>query len=211
MSTRPLHRSYLLVLISALLLAAGASSCGSSRIRFESEPEGATVLGVRPGNAPVKLGTTPVEVSTANHPEIFSGNAQVTIQKEGHESASFLIPRPALSSEARISVSLKGSSLPLACTQAETAMREVAEGVAYSQRLLLKKDYGEAKRSLENLVSRFNKVSVLYDLLGNAHYLSKDLDAALTAYERSLELYPGNKETQRMIDKLKSIRGQGQR
>jgi hypothetical protein len=200
MSTRPLHRSYLLVLISALLLAAGASSCGSSRIRFESEPEGATVLGVRPGNAPVKLGTTPVEVSTANHPEIFSGNAQVTIQKEGHESASFLIPRPALSSEARISVSLKGSSLPLACTQAETAMREVAEGVAYSQRLLLKKDYGEAKRSLE-----------LYDLLGNAHYLSKDLDAALTAYERSLELYPGNKETQRMIDKLKSIRGQGQR
>ncbi len=183
------------------------SSCSSSRVRFESEPDGATVLGQRPGMAPVKLGVTPVEIGTAGYPELFSTDAQISIVKDGHETASFFVPKSVFSSDTRVSATLKGNVLPQACTQAEQSMREVAEGVAYAQRSLLKRDYAEAKRALQGLTSKFPKVSVLYDLLGNAHYLSKDLDSALASYERSRELYPNNSETQRMIDKISSIRG----
>jgi hypothetical protein len=189
----------------ALLTLLGG--CGANRIRIESEPDGAAAVVRRPGMAPAKLGTTPVEIVTSTYPELFGSDAQITIEKEGHEDATFIIPKTALRSDIRIRATLKDHPLPLACTQAEQSLAEIAEGVAYAQGLLAHKSYNEAKAAVQNLVAKYPKISVLYDLLGNAHYLSKDLDRALEAYSKSRDLRPGNSETVKMIQKITLIRG----
>jgi Flp pilus assembly protein TadD len=68
------------------------------------------------------------------------------------------------------------------------------------------KKYEEAVTTLQVLIVAYPRVSVLFDLLGNAHYMQRNLDQALAAYRRSQDLQ-ANDETSRVIKRLEEMRG----
>jgi predicted Zn-dependent protease len=86
-------------------------------------------------------------------------------------------------------------------------LTETTDAVAQVQRMIYKKNYIEAERTLSTFTVKYPAVPVFFSLLGNVYYLEKNLDKALDAYQRSYALQPQNQEASRMIQKIKSIRG----
>lgn len=184
------------ILISFSLLMSG---CASNQLTVESTPEGADVYVVG-NNSKQKVGKTPMTLTNSNAPALFKDTIQVSVQKEGFKSESFMVPPASTTANGRISAQL-------AQMDSATTTNEVSEGVAQILRMIYKKNYGEAERSLSTYTTKFANVPIFWDLLGNVHYLQKNLDRALSSYQTSLSLNPQNAETQRMIGKIKSMRG----
>jgi predicted Zn-dependent protease len=80
--------------------------------------------------------------------------------------------------------------------------RNVAQAIFFTQQ----KKFDQAETLLTNLINENPDISVLYDLIGNVHYLNQKTNLAVEAYSRSLELNPNSLETQRMFNKLNTIR-----
>lgn len=184
-------------MITSQLIFAG---CASNQLTVESTPDGADVFVFGPNNTKQKVGKTPITITNSNAPSLFKETTQVTIQKEGFKNESFLLPPASTSATGRISTQLH----PI---ESSTTTNEVSEGVAQVLRMISKKNYGEAERSLNTFTLKFSTVPIFWDLLGNVHYLQKNLDRALSSYQTSLNLNPQNAETQKMITKIKSMRG----
>lgn len=52
------------------------------------------------------------------------------------------------------------------------------------------KDYASARHALESLIAQHNQDAGFYAVLGNLHFVTRDFDAAKTAFVRSAELDP---------------------
>jgi hypothetical protein len=186
--------------LQALISVVILSACASNRLIVESNPDGADVYTYGTNNSKNKAGKTPLELTNTNTPALFRETLQVTVQKEGYKSESFLVPPASTTASGRILAHLPQ-------IEGSTTTNEVSEGVALILRLIYKKSYVEAERSLATFTVKFANVSIFWDLLGNVRYLQKNLDQALEAYQTSLLLNPKNSETEKMIAKIKSIRG----
>ncbi|MBK8200809.1 MAG: tetratricopeptide repeat protein [Bdellovibrionales bacterium] len=127
------------------------------------------------------------------------------VEKEGVRAEHYLVPKTVFAASIRLDIEMRESKLPAACTDQDAAVEEVARSVAQAQSHIQAKMYDNALRILKNLNDKFPNSSVVYDLMGNTHYLMKDLEKALSSYEKSLRLSPNNSETQRMVVKLKQI------
>jgi tetratricopeptide (TPR) repeat protein len=152
------------------------------------------------------LGKTPLSVEASSLRDA-DGGAHIMVTKEGFLPESILVPQSGLPSSTRMNFALKQMVTSKQCEQAEEALNEVARGVAETQSQITKRNLSDAERTIQNLIVRYPKVSVLHDLKGNLHYLQKDLTRALESYRRSIEIRPGNFETLRMIEKLGGIKG----
>ncbi len=186
--------------ILAIILTGILSACASNRLKVESNPDGADVYILAANNSKDKIGKTPLELTNSNAPALFRDALQITVQKEGYRSESFLVPPASTTASGRVHAQLTR-------IEGSNTTSEVSEGVAQILRLIYKKSYVEAERSLATYTAKFSNVAVFWDLLGNVRYLQKNLDQALMAYETSLNLNPQNLETQKMIGKIKSILG----
>jgi hypothetical protein len=189
--------------ISETLTLAGTlliSGCASNQLTVESNPDGADVYVFGPNNTKQKVGKTPISLTNSNTPSLFKDTIQLTVQKEGYKSESFVIPPASTTANGRILAQLPQ-------IESSSTTNEVSEGVAQILRLIYRKSYVEAERSLATYTVKFANISIFWDLLGNVHYLQKNLDRALGAYQTSLSLNPQNSETQKMITKIKTIRG----
>jgi hypothetical protein len=195
--SRLAHRKFELVCLTLLVILSG---CASNQLSVESSPEGADVYVFGPNNTKQKVGKTPFTITNSNAPSLFRDTIQVTVQKDGYKGESFLIPPASTSASGRISAQLSP-------VESSSTTNEVSEGVAQILRMIYKKNYPEAERSLASYTVKFASVPIFWDLLGNVYYLQKNLDRALSSYQTSLSLNPQNAETQKMISKIKSIRG----
>ena len=195
-------KSRLTYIISTLFIFGG---CASGNLRVQSEPSGADVYIATPGQSPRKLGQTPLEVPAST--SLRTEAAQIMISKEGFRQETVVMPASTFEKSANIDVKLSEAKLPATCQDFGGAVQEIARGVAESQSFMQAKNLDRAEQTLNRLTEKFDNVSVLFDLLGNVHYLRRDLDRALTAYRKSIELRPGNTETARMIKKIEDIRG----
>jgi len=177
--------------------------CSTGTLRVESAPESADVFVNVQGQAPRKVGQTPMNIIEST---LAIGNEpfQITVQKEGYQSENILIPATSLSRATVIQMKLKENSNSNKAMNDQTLQR-VASAVAQAQSLIKAKDYESAERSLTNVSSQFPGVSTLHELLGNVYYLRRDLQRALASYRRAYELNPSNPDTQRMIGKIEEI------
>ncbi|MCB0364483.1 MAG: tetratricopeptide repeat protein [Bdellovibrionaceae bacterium] len=179
--------------------------CQTATLNVQTSPDEAEVFAVYPGQQPAKLGKTPLKVESQAlfaHP---GDSFKLLVQKEGFFTEQFLVPKSLFAANVKLDIAMKENKAPVACTEQDAAVEEVARNVAQAQSFIQAKRYEGAVRILLNLSDRFPNSSVVYDLLGNAYYLMKDLESALGNYEKSLRLSPNNSETQRMVNKLKSI------
>jgi tetratricopeptide (TPR) repeat protein len=189
----------------ALLLSLAGCATGSS-LRLESEPAGAEVQAWAEGGAsakPESLGVTPLTIEKSRLPADRGGAIQLTLSKSGFQSQNLLIPVATLPAATEVRATLA----KLDCSPPETHLNEIASGIANAIERIYSKNYAEAEALVQNLKTRYPKIAVIYDLLGNIHYLRKEYKQALALYRKSKELDPNNARTQRMIDRLSSVYG----
>lgn len=191
----------------SFILSMALVACSTSQLQVESEPSGVDVSINSAGNSRQKIGKTPLMLTKLNAPQLFSEELQVSLSKEGYHGESFLIPPASGSVQGRIQASLSEDVVSKSCQNSVTALIEASDAVAQVQRIIYGKNYVEAERALATYTIKFAGVPVFHSLLGNVWYLQKNLDKALESYERAIAIQPQNQETQRMIDKMKSIRG----
>lgn len=182
--------------------------CTTSRLNVQTTPAEAEVYVVYPGQQPALLGKSPLDIPGQGMFSHQGTSFKLIVKKEGFFSEQFLVPKSiftSIKSNVKLDVAMIENKAPTACTEQDAAVEEVARSVAQAQSFIQAKRYDSANRILLNLSDRYPNSSVVYDLLGNTYYLMKDLETALNFYEKSLRLSPNNSETQRMVNKLKSI------
>ncbi len=188
--------------VFSLCALAITAACASSNIRVESYPDQAEVYLTYENQNREKVGKTPLVLNDSTHPALFRYPVHLSVEKEGYQSSSVLIPASTVSMNARVSAQLQSKD-------SQTQTKDASEAVARILQLIYRKDYLQAERLLESYLSRYSSVPVFWDLQGNVFYLEKKLDQALVSYETSLRLNPQNGEAAKMIEKIKSIRGLG--
>lgn len=191
------------ILGTSLLLGA----CATEQLMVVSNPEGADVLLHRTDLPPMSVGKTPLHLNRDLVPGLFKESVQISLSKEGYQTEAVLVPRSHLQGSGRIFFSLHETKVPSSCTNQEVAANELARGVATAQLLVMQKNYSEAELLLKDLSHKYPSVAVLHDLLGNIHYLKRDLYLALASYKRSNQLQPNQPATLKLIDKLSTILG----
>jgi tetratricopeptide (TPR) repeat protein len=202
-----MKRTVIRAFIYALMTTTTLTACATSQFTIESDPPGADIVVVSNGGVKQKIGQTPMTVNASQQPTIFANDAQIQISKDGFRSESYLLPPSASGSSGRLQAKLVDDPVTKACQDSATTITEATDAVAQIQRMLYKKSYPDAERALNGYVIKFPTVPVFFSLLGNVHYLQKELDKALDAYRRANALQPQNLETSRMIEKIKAIRG----
>jgi tetratricopeptide (TPR) repeat protein len=197
------HMKCLRVLAAGyFLLAAG---CGTGNLRVVSNPEKADIYVTPEGEQPKKIGETPLNVSADAINPGRGRYVNVSVRKEGFESESVLVPVNLFGNSVDISAKLEQTVLPKVCIDQSAAVEKISRGVATVQAMMNRGSPEEARQKINDLLSEYSGVSVLYDLLGNVHYVQKNLEQALASYQRSLSIEPNNMDTQRMVTKIRSI------
>lgn len=186
--------------------ALALTGCASSQfLQIESDPVGADVYLSISGQSSAKVGQTPLQLQSSQIPS--GAEAQISISKGNLKSETVFLPATNFSKSGKIFIKLTDTQLPIACLQQEASMQKLARGIAESQAMIKSKELDQSEQKLVSLSGEFSNVSVIYDLLGNIHYLKKDLDKALIAYRKSISLNPNNLETTRIIQKIEQIKG----
>lgn len=185
------------------------AGCSTSQLFVESNPPGAEVSYLGLGGTHQQVGVTPMMLTPANVPGLFREQIQISVSKPGFHGESFLIPQGSGSVTGKIGARLSVDPLSKSCQESITSMVEATDSVAQVQRLIFRKEYLEAERSLAGLIQKFPAIPAFHSMLGTIYYLQKNLPQALASYQRAQELQPQNQETLRMIEKIKGIRGGG--
>ncbi len=198
----------LMVLFGSALLLVG---CATGKLDITSSPEGASILKIESsGNAKV-IGKTPMSVDVNNFTSSSESYVHLAISKEKFRREAVIIPRNMFEASHTLNFKLtsinESGSLDECPKLPENSFSELARGVAEAQTMITEKDFSAAENKLQVLTAQFPFVSVLYDFIGNIKYLQKNLNGALKAYEKSLELWPHNPQTTRMVNKIRGMTG----
>jgi hypothetical protein len=197
---------------AAVLMTAGAvmsltTGCAVGSLRVNSTPPAADVYIAYEGEQPNKIGQTPLNLDSRLIDEGRGRYVSVMIKKDGYQTEALLVPTGLMRSSLDISSKLEEFKLPLQCQDQTSAVEKIGRGIANVQSLVKTNALGEAQNKLMILIDEYPNISVLHDLLGNVHYINKNLDGALASYQKSLNLDPNNIDTQRMVNKIRTITG----
>ncbi|MFW7379134.1 MAG: tetratricopeptide repeat protein [Oligoflexus sp.] len=194
-------------------------ACVQGSLSINSKPDGSEVILVSTTGQAKTIGKTPVRLQWHDAFVDSADMTQVLIRQDGYQNSYVLVPKPYFKHNIELNLVLekqidcsdasKGSMNPqLSCDLlTHEQMNRLGRGIATSQASIVNQDYEVARSKLEQLISEFPYVSVLFDLRGNTYYLQKQFSQALEAYEESLRLNPGNMETMVMVRRLKEITG----
>lgn len=196
----------LIYIFHLLVISILSISCTSNLTNVRTSPEGATVYLVQKNNQKTRIGVTPINIPEQQLASSNEPNVQIRVEKEGYKPESYFIPRLLFSSYVDLSVQMQEEVAPPTCEVQSKNTSKVARNVAQAIFFTQQKKYDQAESLLTNLINENPDISVLYDLIGNVHYLNQKTNLAVEAYSRSLDLNPNSLETQRMFNKLKTIR-----
>ena len=198
------NRNRMSILRGAIIIIVSYTSigCGTSQIQISSQPDNAEVYISSKTMSAKKLGVTPINL---NESEISSSNEsyQITISKLGYENATALIPATTINRT--VSLSLKLQELTSSKNKSTDELQRIASQVAETQNLIKTKDFVQAEKNLLMMISQNPNIATFHELLGNVYYLKKDTQSALASYKKANDLYPGNPDTMRMINKLNTF------
>lgn len=188
-------------------ISVGISACAGGSLRVSSSPEQAEVFLTREGEAPMKLGQTPLYIEETQMSGSRSGYVTISVKKEGYQAESIVVPVAATRTRIEVSSKLTEIVLPQQCLNQSAALDKLSRGIADVQSLIKSRNLESAQNRINNLLNEYPSIPVLYDLMGNVHYINRNLEAALGSYQKSLTLDPTNMDTQRMVNKLRDIVG----
>lgn len=197
------------ILGQSLTLILLATGCATSSLRITSVPEGADVTMVQSDGNEIKVGKTPLTLSSETVAGVLSEPMQFRFAKEGYLPQSAISPAfGALGGSGQIQMNLSQTELPKICNDQSRRLETLAKGIAESSAMIQKKNFETAEQRLQMLTNDFPTVAVIFDLQGNVFFLQKKFDQALSAYRKSYSLNPTNAQTQAVIDRLQRLRGE---
>lgn len=195
-----------ILLVLSLLFSFSCTTL-TPQLRVKTVPESAQIA-VRTAEGEYKvLGKGPLEISTQEVFSLGSRMSMIQVSKEGHKPQSVLVVQGKTLENYEMLIQLEKELADPKSNDIRERQERLAKSLAQANNLIFLKKYNEAENILKNVVSDFPHISVGYDLLGNLHYLQKNMKSALMNYEKSFEINPENFETKRMIEKLRQVTG----
>lgn len=178
-------------------------SCSTSKLQITSSPESAEVVFIGKDRSLKKIGTTPIDIDSSTHKDLFTGSSQVQVVKQGYLPQSAFLPDTGYTAiEGKIHFNLEDTVLPKVCEIQKESYNEIAKGTAEVANLIQRKRYDEAQNVVQNYLLKYNYIAVFYDFLGNIYYLKKDYPLAIESYKKSLAIIPNNIQTLKIIEKI---------
>lgn len=194
-----------------VILLVSLNSCSTalrperdSLLTLTSSPEGASIYEVNRDNHSLKeLGQTPYKLSkTAKNKHTF---LYFQVEKQGHVP-QFIVVELTQNHHHKIHVKLK--NLANWSDEAQNHTTQLLQSFGEKQNqvnsLVKAKRHKEALVLINQLVSDYPKVSILYQMRGSIHLLMNQKTSAIKDYERAQVLAPQNIELKNFIRALKS-------
>ena len=185
------------------------NACTTTQLTVNSEPNGADVVIVSDDGREDKLGQTPLNLTPEMMERFPSNNWRMSINKAGFVKDQLFIETKMFRELGKISVKLTPEANWKEAYQDMNAykyLNDVSSMSAEIQAATVKGDYGRAESIANSLVTRYPKLSVGWNLLGNIYYLQKRMDKAVESYQKSLSINPDDQVTKGILDRIRSGR-----
>lgn len=185
------------------------SSCTTTQLSINSEPPGAEVVIVNDDGREDKLGQTPLNLTPEMMERFPTNNWRVSLNKTGFIKDQLFIETKMFRELGRISIKLTPEANWKEAYQDNNAykyLNDVSSMSAEIQASTVKGDFGKAESLATSLVTRYPKLSVGWNLLGNIYYLQKRIDKAVESYQKSLAINPEDQVTKGILDRIRSGR-----
>ncbi len=178
-------------------------------LNIQSEPVDADVVIVTEEGREEKLGSTPLVITPEMMEKFPSNNWRMGISKKGFVREQVFLETKMFQELGKINVRLLPEANWTEAYQDVNAykyLNDVSGVTAEIQAATVKGDYARAETLAQSLVTRYPKLSVGWNLLGNVYYLQKRVDKAIESYQKSLNVNPNDEVTKSIMDRLKGGR-----
>lgn len=197
----------LLVCLFSMLLI----SCATSQpdLSIQTEPTGADIYSMSEDGREEKLGTSPLTMNDQMMSKFQSNNWRIGINKKGFVREQVFLETKMFKEIGKINVKLLPEanwSEAYQDTNAYKYLNDVSSVTAEIQGATVKGDFPKAETLAMSLVTRYPKLSVGWNLLGNVYYLQKRIDKAIESYQKSLDVNPNDDVTKSVLEKLRGGR-----
>lgn len=192
---------------SLLFLAACATS--QPDLSIQTEPAGADIFYMNEEGREEKLGTSPLTLNDQLMNKFQSDNWRIGINKKGYVREQVFLETKMFKELGRINVRLLPEanwSEAYQDTNAYKYLNDVSSVTAEIQASTVKGDFPKAESLAQSLVTRYPKLSVGWNLLGNVYYLQKRVDKAIESYQKSLDVNPNDEVTKSILERLRGGR-----
>ncbi len=193
--------------IALILLAACATS--QPDLSIQTEPTGADIFYMNEEGREEKLGTSPLTLNDQMMSKFQTENWRIGINKKGYVREQVFLETKMFKELGRISVRLLPEanwSEAYQDTNAYKYLNDVSSVTAEIQGATVKGDFPKAESLAQSLVTRYPKLSVGWNLLGNVYYLQKRVDKAIESYQKSLDVNPNDEVTKSILERLRGGR-----
>lgn len=183
------------------------SSCSTTDMTLNSEPAGADVVIVDDSGREEKLGQTPLVLTSEMMSRFPGGYWRMSLNKTGFVKDQLFIETKMFKELGRVSVKMTPEANWKEAYQDVNAykyLNDVSGMSAEIQAATVKGDFGKAESLANSLVTRYPKLSVGWNLLGNIYYLQKRIDKALESYQKSLAINPDDQVTKGILDRIRN-------
>ncbi len=192
------------VYVHVLLFLVG---CQQASIKITSVPTAAMVSMYNPVTSTYQqVGVTPINLSAVEGipPEIAENDIwSIRLDHSGYVIEHIFVEK-SLNQKIEVNAKLKVNAEWT--DKQNTLLSDMADWIGITiQRINMainNKKFKEALDLTEQLIARYPKAAIFYDIKGTIYYLSKELDYAISSYRKSLELNPDNVETRKLLEKL---------
>lgn len=203
MSIKIRNLSYLLLIFSA--------ACATSRpdLSIQTEPTGADIYYMTEDGREEKIGTSPLTVNEQIMSRFQTDNWRIGINKKGFVREQIFLETKMFQELGKVNVRLLPEanwSEAYQDTNAYKYLNDVSSVTAEIQAATVKGDFPKAENLAQSLVTRYPKLSVGWNLLGNVYYLQKRVDKAIESYQKSLDVNPNDEVTKAILEKLRGGR-----
>jgi hypothetical protein len=185
------------------------SSCAHhSQLVVKSKPENATVSYFNTSSQSYEtLGQTPLTLDPKSgkiSQKELEQMSVLKVEREGYVTENILIPGDRLGSS-EIVLNLKSSHEWI--NKDHNSISKVADEIARKLQLINRqttsRNYRQAITLVDELLVKYPKTPVFYDIKGSLHVLSDEKDFARQSYQKSMELRPDNMKTREILESLK--------
>lgn len=201
-----MKKKYIIFYYSIVVSLTLLTSCTTTHLSIESEPSGADILIIGNDGREDKLGQTPLVLTPEMESRFSNNNWELSVNKAGYLKNQIFVETKMFKEVGRIFVKLTPDSNWAEAYQDKNAykyLNDVSSMTAEIQGATVKGDYAKAESLATSLVTRYPKLSVGWNLLGNIYYLQKRIEKAIESYQKSLELNPNDAATKNILEKIR--------
>lgn len=192
--------------IGLCFLMVVACSTPQADLRISTDPESSDVYILKTDGQQELLGSAPLVLTDKMQENLGSGVWRLGVGKKGFLREQLFLESKMFKEIGQIHVRLLPEANWSEAYQDSNAykyLNDVSSVTAEVQAATLRGDYGKAMTLANSLVTRYPKLSVGWNLLGNIYYLQKNIGKATESYQKALEVNPQDELAKSTLERLK--------